>query len=89
MIVQCPRCGQSVVVKGLGRKALNFGVKNVYDALQHNRSIAEAASELGCSRAYIYKVLRVNGLTPREVIQSLSQKNQKSKTKGIDYGKPR
>ncbi len=36
-------------------------VTNVYDALQHNRSVLAAANELGCSRAYIYKVLKANG----------------------------
>jgi len=57
------------VVNGLGRKAFNMPVTKVYDALQHNRSVLAAANELGCSRAYVYKVLKANGLTPADVIK--------------------
>ena len=69
MKVQCPHCGGMVVVNGLGRKAFNMPVTNVYDALRLHRSVLAAANELGCSRAYIYKILKTNGLTPAEVIK--------------------
>lgn len=69
MIVQCPHCGKSVVVNGIGRKPFNIPVNNVYDALRLHRSVPAAANELGCSRAYIYKVLKANGLTVQDVIK--------------------
>ena len=68
MRVLCPNCGKTVVVGGLGRKAFNMPVTKVCDALRHNRSVPAAASELGCSRAYIYKVLEANGMRLKDVI---------------------
>ena len=68
MIIQCPKCGEKVAVKGLGRKPLNIPLKNVCDALQNNSSISVAANSLGCSRAYIYRVLKANGLSLRDVL---------------------
>jgi len=67
MIVQCPHCGESVLVNGLGRKPLNMPVKNVCDALQASGSILAAANFLGCSRAYIYKVLKANGIKLKDI----------------------
>jgi len=69
MIVQCPHCGKSVVVNGLGRKPLNIPLKNVYECLRRHCSIAEAAQELGCSEAYIFKVLKANGLKLKDVVK--------------------
>ena len=69
MIVQCPHCGKTVAVSGIGRKPLNIAVNNVYDALRLHRSVIAAANELGCSRAYIYQVLKSAGLTPVDVIK--------------------
>ena len=69
MIIQCPHCGNSVTIKGIGRKPLNIAVNNVYDALRLHRSVVLAANELGCSRAYIYKVLKADGLTAADVIK--------------------
>ena len=50
-------------------------VKNVYDALWFHHSVLAAANELGCSRAYIYKVLKADGLTPAAVIKGLATKD--------------
>ena len=76
MLVQCPHCGQSVVVNcDLGRKAFNMPVTKVCDALRLQRSVLAAANELGCSRAYIYKVLKAAGLTPADVIKGLATKD--------------
>ncbi len=75
MLVQCPHCGQPVVVNGLGRKAFNTPVPTVYAALRLRRSVLAAANELGCSRAYIYKVLKADGLTPADVIKELATKD--------------
>lgn len=69
MKVQCPQCGRSVVVNGLGRKTLNMPVIKVCDALQLHYSVVGAANELGCSRGYIYKVLKAEGLAARDVIK--------------------
>lgn len=69
MKVQCPNCGERVVVNGLGRKPLNLSVKNVCDTIQDCRDIALAAERLGCSRGYIYKVLKEQGRSPRDFIR--------------------
>lgn len=68
MKVQCPNCGKSVVVDGLGRKAFNMPVTKVCDALRIQCSVLAAANELKCSRAYIYKVLKAGGITVKDVI---------------------
>ncbi len=70
MLVQCPHCGGMVAVNSIGRKPLNIAVNNVYDALRLHRSVLAAANELGCSRAYIYKVLKGEGLTVQDVIKT-------------------
>ena len=68
MKVQFPRCGKSVVVKGLGRKRLNIPLKIVCESLQAHRSVVTAANELGCSPAYIFGILKANGLKLKDVI---------------------
>lgn len=68
MKIECPHCGKPVAVSSLGRRALNIPVINVYDALRVYRNVAAAANELGCSRAYIYEVLKANGLKLVDVI---------------------
>lgn len=68
MIIRCPYCGESVQVHGLGRRPLNLPVINVYDALRLHRNVLAAANSLGCSRAYIYKVLKADGLKLKDVI---------------------
>ncbi len=69
MIVQCPHCGGTVAVNGIGRKPFNMSVTKVCDALRLHRSVLAAANELGCSRAYIYKVLKAGGLTVQDFIK--------------------
>lgn len=69
MIIQCPHCGGSVPVSGmLGRPRLSIPVKKVYDSLSACRSVEQAAQKLGCSRGYVYKVLKENGLLPENLI---------------------
>ncbi len=76
MKVRCPHCGKPVMVNHLGRKPLELPVIKVYNSLRHHQSVAMAASELCCSRAYIYKVLKAEGLTPVEVIKGkVTKKN--------------
>ena len=75
MLIQCPNCGNSMVVNSLGRKAFNMPVTKVCDALQLHRNVLGAANALGCSRAYVYKVLKANGLTQSDVIKELGTKD--------------
>ena len=86
MLVQCPHCGGTVVVNGFGRRPLNIAVIKVCDALRLHRSVLTAANELGCSRAYIYKVLKVEGLTPADVIKGHATKDNRLLHKGADNG---
>ena len=69
MIIQCPKCGEKVVVNGLGRKPLNIPLKNVYECLRKHRNAVRAAQELGCSQGYIFKMLKVNGLRLKDVVK--------------------
>jgi len=69
MIVQCPHCGESVVVSGLGRKPLNITLKNVCEALQAHHNIVAAANELNCSQGYIFGVLKANRLKLKDVVK--------------------
>ena len=75
MLVQCKHCRKSIAVNGLGRKPLAIPVIKVYDAVHLYRDVLATANELGCSRAYIYKVLKANGLTVADVINGLTTKD--------------
>jgi len=66
MITKCPHCGKPVPVKGIGRKPLGIPVVFVCDAVQAHSTVSAAALELGCSRGYIYKILKDAGLTVKE-----------------------
>jgi len=54
--------------KPIGRKLLGVSVITIYDALHNYKNIAKAASELKCSRAYLYQELAKYGTNPKEVI---------------------
>ena len=69
MKIQCPHCGKSVVINGLGRKPLSIPLKNVREALQAHHNIVAAARELGCSPAYIFGVLKANKLKLKDVVK--------------------
>ena len=73
MIVQCPNCGHSVVVNGLGRKRLDIPLKIVCESLRAHRSVVATATELGCSQGYIFNVLKSNGLRLKDVIKKQRQ----------------
>jgi len=68
MKVQCPKCGETISVNGLGRKPLNIPLKNVCESLRTHRSVAAAAQELSCSEGYIFKILKGNGLKLKDII---------------------
>jgi len=70
MKVQCPNCGSNVTVNGLGRKPFNMPLINICDAIKAHHSVAQAAQELGCSPAYIFKVLKENGLKFKDLAES-------------------
>ena len=61
--MKCPHCSEMVPVKGIGRKPLNIPVIFVCDALQTHPTMAAAVRDLGCSRGYIYKTLKLVELT--------------------------
>jgi hypothetical protein len=63
MMIKCPHCGAMVPIKGIGRKPLDIPVNFVCDALHAHSTVAAAARALGCSRGYIYKTLKLAGLT--------------------------
>jgi len=69
MKVQCPHCGKSVVVNGLGRKPLNIPLKNVCECIRRHCNVVAAARELGCSPAYISGVLKANGMRLKDVVK--------------------
>ena len=68
MKIQCPNCGKTVKVKGIGRRPLNIPVTKVCDTLQARRNVLAAAQNLNCSRGYVYKVLKANGMTAKGVL---------------------
>jgi hypothetical protein len=67
MKITCQHCGQTIEVKGLGRKPKAMPVINICDTVKAKGSVRAAARELGCSRAYIYKVLQANGINPSDI----------------------
>ena len=79
MKIQCPTCGQDIVVDGFGRRPLNITVNNVYDALRRHPNITAAANELGCSRAYIYMVLKENKVDIKDFVDPARQRKSKTK----------
>ncbi|MBA7635842.1 hypothetical protein ES703_43446 [subsurface metagenome] len=84
MIIQCPHCGKTVMVNGLGRKRLNIPLKNISDCLRAHRNVVTAANELGCSPAYIFGILKVNGLKLKDVISAT--KDTRLLHKGAESG---
>jgi molybdenum-dependent DNA-binding transcriptional regulator ModE len=68
-MVTCPYCGKVAATLSLGRPVLDIGVINVCDALRLYRSVSVAAEKLGCSRAFIYKVLKAEGLIAKDMIK--------------------
>lgn len=79
MIIQCPHCGGTVLVNSFGRRPLNIPVTKVCDALQLHRSVTAAANELGCSRAYIYKILKAGEIALEDVIKGYNGCNTRGK----------
>jgi len=79
MKVQCPYCGQEVAVNGFGRRPLNIDVTEVCGTLQRCHSVKAAAEELGCSRAYIYKVLKENGRSITDFVDPVKKRKPKGK----------
>jgi len=58
MKIQCPKCSETFILNGLGRKPLNISDKNVYAALQSHPTKAAAAEYLNCSVGYINSILK-------------------------------
>ena len=68
----------------MGRERLNHTVKIVYDALRQCHTVTATTKQLNCSRAYIYKVLKANGMTPADVIKEHATKDTRLLQKGIE-----
>jgi len=81
MKIQCPHCGETVAVNGL----LNIPLKNVSDCLQAHRNVVTAANELDCSPAYIFGILKINGLKLKDVI-SAPKDNTLLNNEGLSNG---
>jgi len=73
MTVVCPHCGRVAATIGIGRPSSNIGVTVICDNLRLHRSVAVAAKTLGCSRALVYKLLKVNGLTVKKVLDGVER----------------
>ena len=78
MKVQCPNCGESVAVNGLGRKTCGIPFKNVLNALRDSRTVREAVENLrqefgNGSAGYIYNQCREHGIKPLDVIKRKRQ----------------
>jgi len=67
-VITCPHCGKVAATLGIGRAASNIAVTDICDALRLCRSVPAAAEKLGCSRALVYKILKANGLTVKDII---------------------
>ena len=79
MKIQCPKCGELILLNMFGRKPLKITVKNVCDALEKHSNVASAADELDCSRAHIYGVLKKNGLSVKDFVDPAKQRKSKKK----------
>jgi hypothetical protein len=69
MRIKCPKCGETVAVKGLGRRPLAIPFTKVCEALQYSSTTVAAAEILGCSVPYIYKVCKLNGKMPKDFMK--------------------
>ena len=73
-VITCPHCGKVAATIGIGRAATNILVTDICDTLLLQHSVPAAAESLGCSRALIYKVLKVHGLTAKDVLIGSGEK---------------
>jgi hypothetical protein len=72
--INCPVCGAEIpITHSSGRKPLNLSVNLICDTLKRTHSIKDAAEELGCSRAYIYKVLKTQKTTLDEILNGKTE----------------
>ena len=69
MAITCPYCGKVAAALRIGRAATNIGVTEVCDALRLYDTVSSTAEKLGCSRAYIYKVLKAEGFSMKDIIK--------------------
>ncbi len=66
--ITCPYCHKIAATLRIGRQQTSITVTDVYDALQACGNVSDAAKNLGCSRALIYKILKANGMTARRAL---------------------
>lgn len=86
MKVVCPGCGEvfkvSIAVNNrgvdmpvckLGRKPLAIPFVTIKSTLSESKDVTRTAELLGCSRAYLYKVIKANKTTVREILGAAPQ----------------
>ena len=61
MKVQCPNCGETIAVHGLGRKSGKYNVQNVLDTYHLYGSIRPAARKLDMPPGTVWHILKDNG----------------------------
>lgn len=67
MKITCPKCGHETSLVIGGRKRLDIPVNLVCDRIRDTPSAAAAAESLGCSKGYIFGLLKANGLKLKDV----------------------
>ena len=61
MEINCPHCGKSVVVNGLGRKKGNYSVKIVLDTYRVCGSVRATARKVDMPPGTVWHILNDNG----------------------------
>ena len=69
MKINCPKCGETILVNSLGRKPLAIPLIKVCEAVRVSPTAAAAGQLLDCSEGYIFKFLKSNNLTLKEVLE--------------------
>lgn len=62
MKVQCPNCGKSVMVNGLGRKRRELPVQNILDAYRRYPSVRAVARKLDLPPGTVWNCLKNEGV---------------------------
>jgi hypothetical protein len=62
MQVKCPKCGELMLIDGLGRRAFNIPVTEVCDALSRVKKVLAAAELLTFFQTYISRYLKLTDL---------------------------
>ena len=69
MKVECPNCGNEVIVSGLGRPKKKLDGIKVLATLQASGSVTATAKEYAVSRGSIRNVMKAIGLKTKDIIK--------------------